>query len=64
MPELKILTKNNANASKLLGGAINNEVTLLGISLEKTQKRVKEFEQKYGMRLEDALTSDKKIDHD
>jgi arsenate reductase-like glutaredoxin family protein len=64
MPELKILTQDNANAFELLEKAISNELTLLTISFRKTQKKIKEFEQKYGMKLEEALASDKKMDHD
>ena len=49
LQQVTIKTNNKAALKPILQSAINNEAKMLMVGLERTRKRLAEFEQKFGM---------------
>jgi hypothetical protein len=52
MPTITLEVQDSLKAVPLLEAAIHRQIAYIAIGIEKTQKRLDEFEQKYGCRLE------------
>jgi hypothetical protein len=53
LQQVTIKTSNKAALKPILQSAINNEAKMLAVGLERTRKRLAEFEQKFGMSSEE-----------
>jgi hypothetical protein len=52
MPTITLEVQDSQKAVPLLEAAINRQIAYVAIGIEKTRKRIEEFEQKYGCHLE------------
>ncbi len=52
MPTITLEVTDRTKAVPLLEAAIRRQIAYVAIGIEKTRKRIEEFEQKYGCRLE------------
>jgi len=54
MPTITLEVQDSLKAVPLLEAAIHRQIAYIAIGIEKTRKRIAEFEQKYGCRPEDV----------
>jgi hypothetical protein len=54
MPTITLEVQDSLKAVPLLESAIHRQIVYVAIGIEKTRKRIEEFEQKYGCHLQEA----------